>query len=98
MKAIHVHAYGGPAVLRLEDVPDPQPGAGAAGHLKRRSCARWATSTGHEPQRSARRRSRTTREANWSERGRTVPTGLLLAPRPRDRAPFFSLENSLLKA
>lgn len=28
MKAIRVHAYGGPDVLRLEDVPDPQPGAG----------------------------------------------------------------------
>ena len=28
MKAIRVHEFGGPEVLRLEDVPDPQPGAG----------------------------------------------------------------------
>src|SRR5215212_4627150 len=28
MKAIRVHAVGGPEVLRLEDVPDPQPGPG----------------------------------------------------------------------
>jgi len=28
MKAIRVHEYGGPAVLKLEDVPDPKPGAG----------------------------------------------------------------------
>ena len=28
MKAIRVSAYGGPAVLKLEDVPDPTPGAG----------------------------------------------------------------------
>jgi NADPH2:quinone reductase len=28
MKAIVVHEYGGPAVLKLEDVPDPKPGAG----------------------------------------------------------------------
>jgi NADPH:quinone reductase len=28
MKAIRVHAPGGPEVLRLEDVPDPQPGPG----------------------------------------------------------------------
>jgi len=27
MKAIHVHAYGGPDVLRLEEAPDPQPEA-----------------------------------------------------------------------
>jgi NADPH2:quinone reductase len=30
MKAIRVHAAGGPEVLRLEDVPDPQPGVGEA--------------------------------------------------------------------
>ncbi len=28
MKAIRVHQCGGPEVLKLEDVPDPQPGAG----------------------------------------------------------------------
>ena len=28
MKAIRVHAFGGPDVLKLEDVPDPKPGAG----------------------------------------------------------------------
>src|SRR5262249_21957506 len=27
MKAIRVHAHGGPEVLRLEDVPEPRPGA-----------------------------------------------------------------------
>ncbi|MBI3969490.1 MAG: NADPH:quinone reductase [Chloroflexi bacterium] len=27
MRAIRVHEFGGPEVLRLEDVPDPQPGA-----------------------------------------------------------------------
>jgi NADPH2:quinone reductase len=30
MKAIRVHQYGGPEVLRYEDVPTPQPGAGEA--------------------------------------------------------------------
>src|SRR5262245_54284719 len=28
MKAIRVHEFGGPSVLTLEDVPDPQPGSG----------------------------------------------------------------------
>ncbi|HEX8687672.1 MAG TPA: NADPH:quinone reductase, partial [Pyrinomonadaceae bacterium] len=28
MKAIRVHEFGGPEVLRLEDVPEPSPGAG----------------------------------------------------------------------
>ena len=28
MKAIRVHAVGGPEVMRLEDIPDPTPGAG----------------------------------------------------------------------
>ncbi len=28
MKAIRIHGFGGPEVLRLEDVPDPQPGPG----------------------------------------------------------------------
>jgi NADPH2:quinone reductase len=28
MKAIVVHAYGGPEVLRYEEKPDPIPGAG----------------------------------------------------------------------
>ena len=28
MKAIRVHEFGGPAVLKLEDIPDPTPGAG----------------------------------------------------------------------
>src|SRR5262249_19294139 len=28
MKAIRVHEFGGPAVLRLEEIPDPRPGAG----------------------------------------------------------------------
>jgi len=28
MKAILVHEFGGPEVLRLEDVPRPQPGPG----------------------------------------------------------------------
>lgn len=28
MKAIRVHAFGGPEVLRYEDVPDPEPGTG----------------------------------------------------------------------
>src|SRR5437868_9814342 len=28
MKAIRVHEYGGPAVMELEDVPDPKPGLG----------------------------------------------------------------------
>ena len=27
MKAIRVHEFGPPAVMKLEDVPDPQPGA-----------------------------------------------------------------------
>lgn len=30
MKAIRVHEFGGPEVLRLEDVPDPTPGPGQA--------------------------------------------------------------------
>ena len=30
MKAIRVHAPGGPEVMRLEDVPDPEPGPGEA--------------------------------------------------------------------
>ncbi len=30
MKAIRIHAYGGPEALRYEDVPDPTPGAGQA--------------------------------------------------------------------
>ena len=28
MKAIRVHEFGGPEALRLEDVPEPRPGAG----------------------------------------------------------------------
>src|SRR5881396_1355141 len=28
MRAIRVHEYGGPAVLKLEDVADPKPGVG----------------------------------------------------------------------
>ena len=28
MKAIRIHAFGGPEVLKLEDVPDPTPGPG----------------------------------------------------------------------
>ena len=28
MKAIRVHEFGGPEVLRLEEVPTPQPGPG----------------------------------------------------------------------
>ena len=28
MKAIRVHEFGGPEVMRLEDVPDPTPGPG----------------------------------------------------------------------
>ena len=28
MKAIRVHEFGDPEVLRLEEVPTPQPGAG----------------------------------------------------------------------
>jgi NADPH:quinone reductase len=30
MKAIRVHEFGGPEVLKLEDVPTPQPSAGQA--------------------------------------------------------------------
>ena len=30
MKAVRVHAPGGPEVLRYEDVPEPQPKAGEA--------------------------------------------------------------------
>jgi len=30
MKAIRVHAPGGPEVMKLEDVPEPQPKAGEA--------------------------------------------------------------------
>jgi NADPH2:quinone reductase len=28
MKAIRVHEYGGPAVMKLEEIPDPKPGSG----------------------------------------------------------------------
>ena len=28
MKAIRVHEFGGPSVLKLEEIPDPKPGAG----------------------------------------------------------------------
>src|ERR1017187_6954116 len=28
MKAIRVHQFGGPEVMKLEDVPDPKPGSG----------------------------------------------------------------------
>ena len=28
MKAIRVHEFGGPAVLKLEEIPDPKPGPG----------------------------------------------------------------------
>ncbi len=28
MKAIRVHEFGGPEVLRLEEVPTPEPGSG----------------------------------------------------------------------
>src|SRR5258706_305427 len=28
MKAIRVHEYGGPSVLKLEEIPDPKPGPG----------------------------------------------------------------------
>src|SRR4029077_11238349 len=28
MKAIRVHEFGGPQVMKLEDVPDPKPGSG----------------------------------------------------------------------
>ncbi len=28
MKAIRVHEFGGPEVMKLEEVPDPQPGPG----------------------------------------------------------------------
>src|SRR5258706_9033864 len=28
MKAIRIHAFGGPDALRLEEVPDPKPGPG----------------------------------------------------------------------
>src|SRR5271165_2878841 len=28
MKAVRIHAYGGPQVLRYEDAPRPQPGSG----------------------------------------------------------------------
>jgi NADPH:quinone reductase len=31
MKAIRVHEYGGPAVLKLEEIPDPKPAAGEIG-------------------------------------------------------------------
>ncbi|HEX2949342.1 MAG TPA: NADP-dependent oxidoreductase, partial [Armatimonadota bacterium] len=27
MKAVRIHEFGGPDVLRIEDVPDPQPAA-----------------------------------------------------------------------
>ena len=30
MKAIRIHASGGPEVMKLEDVPEPQPKAGEA--------------------------------------------------------------------
>src|SRR5256886_9724979 len=31
MKAVRIHAPGGPEVLKYEDVPEPQPNAGEAG-------------------------------------------------------------------
>jgi NADPH:quinone reductase len=30
MKAIRIHSLGGPEVMKLEEVPDPQPGEGQA--------------------------------------------------------------------
>src|SRR6202049_5300570 len=30
MKAIRIHAYGGPEVMRLEELPTPSPGSGEA--------------------------------------------------------------------
>jgi len=52
MKAIRVHAFGGPDVLRLEEAPDPQPGVGevvvqvAAAAV---SPVDALTRTGHDP-------------------------------------------------
>ncbi len=28
MKAVRIHQFGGPEVLRIEDLPDPEPGEG----------------------------------------------------------------------
>src|SRR3982751_6520466 len=39
MKAIRVHEFGGPEVMKLEDVPDPTPGPGQAGLLRGASAA-----------------------------------------------------------
>ena len=42
MKAIRVHHFGGPEVLKLEEVPDPKPGPGqvVVPGLRRRASAK----------------------------------------------------------
>jgi NADPH2:quinone reductase len=40
MKAIHVHEFGDPEVLRLEEVPTPQPGPG---ELLVRTARAWSS-------------------------------------------------------
>jgi hypothetical protein len=46
MHAVRIHEFGGPEVLKLEDVPDPEPGRGEASI---RSTSRSATAASFRP-------------------------------------------------